>query len=85
MGNVRVVMNSRGARALLNSEEVQALLLEKAEAIRVEAESQSGAVFDADVQAGRNRAHAMVKTTDFESRLAQARSNVLLKSIDAGR
>jgi hypothetical protein len=83
MAKVKVKMNSAGARALLNSPEVQKELLRRAELIRSRAEA-SGASFDADVQPGKNRAHAMVKTTDIKSRRSNAKHNTLLKALDAG-
>lgn len=76
-----VRISSRGARELMNREDVQKLLLERADAVA----ERAGPGFEADVQPGRNRAHAIVKSTDVESRRQQAKHNVLLKSIDAAR
>lgn len=81
MAKVTVKMLSIGARALMNSSEMQKLMLERAEPIR----DAAGDGFDVDVQPGRNRAHAMVKSTNYESRRRQAQDNVLLKAIDAAR
>lgn len=85
MANVKVRMNAAGARAILNSSEVQADLLRRAEAIKSRADTIGSGKFVADVQPGRNRAHAMVKTTDARSRASNAKHNTLLKSLDAGR
>lgn len=86
MAKVEVKMNAAGARALLNSGEVQSDLLRRAEAIKSRAEG-IGGTYIADVQPGRNRAHAMVKTPkgDFRTMYKQAKNNALLKSMDAGR
>lgn len=81
---VEVKMNSAGARAILNSAEVQQDLLSRAQAIKARA-SAMGGVYEVDVQPGKNRAHAMVKTADFEAMKATADNNALLKSLDAGR
>ncbi|MBX9035034.1 hypothetical protein [Gordonibacter massiliensis (ex Traore et al. 2017)] len=89
--NVKVVMSPSGSRELLNSVEVQVDLLDRAQAIKKRAESVGSGEYDADVRAGANRAHAMVKTPPGKSRRAalarasNAKHNTLLKSIDAGR
>jgi len=77
MARIRVKMNPRGAVALMNSPETQALLLEHAQRTA----QRAGPGFEADVQPGRNRAHAMVKSTDYASMRAQAKDNALLKAI----
>ena len=77
---VVVKMNNRGCNALRNSEGVQAYLLSQAERIRSAADSVS-AEYVADVQPGRTRAHAMVKTTDYASRMDNAKNNTLLKAM----
>lgn len=74
-----------GARAILNSPEVQAELLQRAEAIKRHADSIGSGRYAADVQPGINRAHAMVKTTDTLSIRSNAKHNTLVKSLDAGR
>lgn len=87
MGNVKVKINSSGARSLLNSSEVQEDLLARASRIKARADSMGSGRYEADVQPGRNRAHAMVKTPkgDFKTMASQAKHNTLLKSMDAGR
>lgn len=81
MDGITVRVSSAAARALMNSPQMQAILLDRAEKIRAAA----GDGFEADVQPGRNRAHAMVKSTDYRSRERQATDNVLLKAIGASR
>ena len=89
MSKVRVKMNSKGARALLNSVEVQADLLRRADRIQDGANAQLGAsdpseMYQADVQAGKNRARAIVRTSGHGSRRDNARNNTLLKNLDRG-
>lgn len=78
-------MSRSGARALLNSNEVMGDLLSRAERMRDRAQSMGSGAYEADVRPGRNRAHAMVKTTDARSMASNAKHNSLLKSLDAGR
>lgn len=87
MGNVKVKMNSAGARAILNGSEIQGDLLSRAERIKARADGIASGKYIADVQAGKNRAHAMVKTPpgDFRTMASQRKHNTLLKSMDAGR
>jgi hypothetical protein len=70
-------INSRAARELLNSREMQQIVLEHAERFAANA----GPGFVADVQPGATRARGMVKSTTAEGTRRQAESNVLLKAI----
>lgn len=85
--NVRVKMNSAGAKALMNSPEIQADLLKRANRIKAAADGMASGKYEADVQPGKVRAHAMVKTPngDFRTMASQRKHNTLLKSLDAGR
>ena len=85
MSRVRVKINRAGAAEVRNSPGVQADLLARAERIKAKAESFGSGVYEADVQSGRTRAHAMVKTTDPRSMASNAKHNSLRRSIDAGR
>ena len=85
MAKVKVVMKASGARQLLNSQEVQDDLLERANRIKGRADSIGSGKYAADVRPGKNRAHAMVKTTDVLSMASNRKHNTLLKSVDAGR
>jgi len=80
MARVRVKMLSAGSVALMNSVEMQEILMGLAEPIA----DRAGAGFVADVQPGRGRAHAMVKSTGYQSARAQAENNALLKAIGGG-
>ena len=85
MGKVKVKMNHAAARRLLNSGEVQSMLLAKAEAVRdaanasLDAPGSSG--YEAYVQPGANRARAVAHTTDWASRRHNANTNALLKGL----
>lgn len=85
MANVKVKMNSAGARAILNSAGVQGNLLNRANGIKASAEGMGNGKYSADVRPGKNRAHAMVKTTDFVSIKSNAKHNTLLKALGAGK
>lgn len=85
MARAAVSMNHAGARAILNSGAVQADLLARAERIRDRAGAVGSGSYEADVRPGRERAHAMVKTTDALSIASNAKHNSLVKSMDAGR
>ena len=82
MAKVKVKIKSAGARAILNSGEVQAALKEYADGARDSANASLGADgYESYVQPGRNRARAVVHTTDWESRRHNADTNALLKGL----
>ncbi|HMQ36475.1 MAG TPA: hypothetical protein PKE46_02410 [Micropruina sp.] len=82
MAKVKVKIKSAGARAILNSGEVQAALKEYADGARDSANASLGADgYESYVQPGRNRARAVVHTTDWESRKHNADTNALLKGL----
>ena len=85
MADVKVKINSAGARKILNGSAVQGDLLRRAEKIKASADGMGSGEYAADVRPGKNRAHAMVKTTDFISKKSNAKHNTLLKSMDAGK
>lgn len=64
-----------------NSEEVQSFCLEQANAIKTRAESMGSGEYSATVQAGKNRAHASVITTDAKSIRSNSKHNSLLKAM----
>lgn len=78
--SIRVKVNRGGAREILNSAEVQADLLRRAETIQAAA----GPDYVADVQPGRSRAHAMVKTAGVAGVIDNARNNTLLRNLGRG-
>lgn len=85
MARVKVRMNWAGCTKVRNSAGVQADLLARAQRIKARAESFGSGVYEADVQPGRTRAHAMVKTTNPRSMASNAKHNSLRRSLDAGR
>ena len=85
MADIRVEMNHSGAREILNSPEVQAELLRRAELIRKSADGMGNGVYASDAQPGKSRSHAMVKTTNFESMASNLKHNTLLKALNAGK
>lgn len=88
---IRVRINPAGARAVLNSSEVQAELLRRANLVKERAESFGSGKYEADVQAGKTRAHALIKTLPgrsseaYRSRRSNAKHNSLSKSLDAAK
>ena len=85
MSKVKVKMNIPGCIKYRNSESVQNDLLGRAQRITSQAETFGTGLYDADVQPGKTRAHAMVKTSGPRSMASNAKHNSLLKSLDAGR
>ena len=82
MAKVKVKIKSAGARAILNGSEVQAALKTFADGARDSANASLGADgYESYVQPGRNRARAVVHTTDWESRRHNADTNALLKGL----
>jgi hypothetical protein len=82
---IYVKLNNSGCNAVRNSPEVQHDILRRTQAIADRASATFGGNFIADVQPGRTRAHAMAKPADDDAARVNARTNALLKSIDAGR
>jgi hypothetical protein len=84
MADIELKLNLPGFNAVRNSAEVQSALMRRASAIASRAGSM-GAPCTVDVRTGRTRAHARVSTANAESARNNAKSNTLLKSLDAGR
>nr|DAV57397.1 MAG TPA: type I neck protein [Caudoviricetes sp.] len=79
---VRVRINSKGARELLTSPGVQALLDRKAQQIA----DAAGTGFEVRRRDKRIRRYSVqIRTSTHESILRQADDNVLIKALDAGR
>lgn len=85
MSKVRVKMLRKGCNDLRNSDAVQYDLLRRADRICSMADGFGTGRYEADVQPGKTRAHAMVKTTDVRSIVSNRKHNSLLKAMDAGR
>lgn len=82
-GSARITLNSAAVVALLKSEEVQAELLRRGEAIQAAA----GGAPDFDVLAvvGRQRAAVYVSTATIDGMRAEATDRALTRALDAGR
>ena len=85
MTRVRVRVNSAGANRLLNSPEMQSVLKEHADRARDFANNglTEGPTegYVSYVKQGRNRARAVVHTTDFVTRRNNAKTNAILKGL----
>lgn len=85
---IRYKPSRKGSRQLLNSPEMLGGLQQVVSGIRDECYAGTGgtdALYVADVQPGRNRAHAMVKTGNGAAAAHNARTNALLKALGGGR
>lgn len=81
MADIRVEVNSAGVQAVLKSDEVQALLKERADRIAAAA----GEGMEVSVRVGKTRARASVITATRKARLAEANDRALTSALDAGR
>lgn len=77
----KVVMNSRGARALLNAPGVAADLKRRGDRVAAAA----GAGVGVRVTVGGKRARAVVMTETAAARRREAKSKALTRALDAGR
>ena len=77
MSKIKFELNRDGVKSLMQSPEAQALMLEKAEAIRDRCPDIG---YEADVQVGKTRAVAMVKAETYEARQDNYENNTLLKA-----
>lgn len=77
MSKIKFELNRDGVRALMQSSEAQALMLEKAEQIRDRCPDIG---YEADVKVGKTRAVAMVKAATFEAKQDNLENNTLLKA-----
>lgn len=90
MAKVRVKINSKAAVDLMNSGPVQEMVLREAQQVAGKANdalkprSQSAGRFEADVQPGKSRAHALVKTKGVYPARHNAKHNTLLKALNSG-
>lgn len=77
MAKIEFKLNSGGVRELLKSEAMQAVLTEKASAIR----SRAGDGYEQDIYVGKNRANAMVRATTYQAKKDNSKNNTLLKAV----
>jgi hypothetical protein len=81
MRDVKIVLNRKGVRDLLTSDEVEADLRRRAEAIAARA----GAGMEAEVSKGRTRARASIRTATPAAMHEEAVRRTLTSALDAGR
>lgn len=84
MDNIQVVMNNAGCTELRNSNGVQVMILDEVKEWKGNAEGLSevpNCEYTCDVQAGKTRAHAMLKATNPQSVKDNLRNNTLLKAM----
>jgi len=79
---VKVVLNQKGIRHILRSQEVQKDMERRARAM---AQAAGGDGFEVSSVKGRTRARASVITADEDAKMAEAVDRKLSRSIDAGR
>lgn len=84
VASVRVKINSKGARALLTSDEVADDLQARAERIAAAAGGTDEG-YVAEKTGGPARARSIVITTSYSAQAHEARDRTLTRSIDAGR
>lgn len=70
-------LNRSGVRALLQSDEMQAVLNEKASQIR----NRAGVGYQQDSYVGKNRANAMVWADTYQAKRDNMKNNTLLKAV----
>lgn len=78
---VRIVLNRKGVRDLLRSNEVRRDLERRAQRIATTA----GPGYEVDVTVGRNRVRASVRTDTFDAMHSEATDRTLTRALDAGR
>lgn len=70
-------LNRSGVRQLMQSEEMQNLLRDKASQIQ----NRCGDGYESDVMVGKNRANAMVRAVTFEAKRDNMDNNTILKAV----
>ena len=77
MNKMKFKLNSSGVRALLQSNEMQAVLDKQATAIR----NRAGVGYQQDTYVGKNRANAMVWADTHQAKRDNMKNNTLLKAV----
>ena len=70
-------LNRSGVRELLQSEQMQSILTEKATAIK----NRCGDGYAQDIRVGKNRANAMVYADGYKAKIDNSKNNTILKAI----
>lgn len=77
MSKVKFVPNRAGVRQLMQSEEMQAILNEKA----TKALNRLGGGYKSDIYIGKNRANAMVYADTYQAKRDNLKNNSILKAV----
>lgn len=77
MSDFKLKLNSKGVRDMLRSQEMQAMLRERAEAIR----GRAGDGYEVSTMAGKTRANASVKASTVKAIIDNKKNNTLLKAV----
>lgn len=77
MSNFKFKLNRSGVSELMKSAEMQAVLTDKASAIR----NRCGRGYEQDIYVGKNRANAMVSAASWRARKDNEKNNTLLKAV----
>lgn len=70
-------LNRAGVKELMQSQEMQSFLSEKASEIR----SRCGDGYDYDIMVGKTRANAMVRAETIEAKRDNSENNTILKAV----
>lgn len=77
MSNMKFKLNRKGVSDLMKSEEMQAMLRERATNIR----NRCGDGYEQDVYVGSTRANAMVRAATYQAKKDNLDNNTLLKEV----
>lgn len=77
MSKMKFVLNRRGVAELMKSEEMKAVLMDHATAIR----NRCGDGYEQDIYAGKNRANAMVSAATYQAKSDNLKNNTILKAV----
>lgn len=77
MSKFKFVLNRAGVRALMQSEEMQSILKNKAD----NALNSLGEGYKSDIYVGKNRANAMVYADSFQAKRDNLKNNSILKAV----
>ncbi|OFT80093.1 hypothetical protein HMPREF3103_04620 [Granulicatella sp. HMSC30F09] len=77
MSDFKLKLNSKGVRDMLRSQEMQAMLRDRAEAIR----GRAGDGYEVSTMAGKTRANASVKASTVKAIMDNKKNNTLLKAV----
>lgn len=77
MSDFKLKLNSKGVRDMLRSQEMQAMLRERAEEIR----GRAGDGYEVSTMAGKTRANASVKASTVKAIKDNKKNNTLLKAV----